>query len=98
MNLIRRESPSCASYDLKPHILEKPDVAIVFGRARSRCLLLSEMRHRSLDSIQDLVEVFAEVGGEEAEDEVAVFLEECVFAAIAAVGRWVVEVLVAVEF
>ena len=27
-----------------------------------------QMRHRVLDSIQDVVEVFAEVGGEEAEE------------------------------
>ena len=86
MNLIRRESPSCASYDRKPHILEEPDVAIVFGRARSRCLLMTEMRHGTLDSIEDLVEAFAEVGGEEAEDEVVVFLEEGVFSAVPAVG------------
>ena len=38
--------------------------------------LLSEMRHGALDTVQDLIEVFAKVGGEEAEDEVAVFLEE----------------------
>lgn len=45
-----------------------------------------QMRHRAEDSVQDLVEVFAEVGGEEAEDEVVVFLEEGVFSAVAAVG------------
>jgi hypothetical protein len=56
------------------------------------------MRHRALDPIQNLVEVFAEVGGEETEDEVAVFLEEGVFPAVAAIGCRVVEVLVSIEF
>ena len=43
---------------------------------RSMFSLLSEVCHGALDTVQDLVEVFAKVGGEEAEDEVAVFLEE----------------------
>lgn len=43
---------------------------------RSMSSLLSEVRHGALDTVQDLVEVFAKVGGEEAEDKVAVFLEE----------------------
>lgn len=63
-----------------------------------RPLLLSQMRHRALNSVQDLIKVFAEVGGEEAEDEVAIFLEEGVFSAVAAVSGRVVEVLVAIEF
>ncbi len=51
-----------------------------------------------LDGVEDGGEVFADVGGEEAEDEDAVPLEEGVFAAVAAPGVFVGEVLGAVEF
>ncbi len=51
-----------------------------------------------MDLVEDLPEVFGGVGGEEAEDEVAVLLQEGVFAAVTAPGVLVGEVLRAVEF
>ena len=50
------------------------------------------------DLIKDVVEVFAKVIGEEPENEVTVQLQEGVFAAVAAVGGGVGEVLESVEF
>ena len=56
------------------------------------------MSHGAQDGVEGVVEVFADVVGEQAENEIAVLLEERVFGAVGAVGVGVVEVLRAVNF
>ena len=46
-----------------------------------------EVRDGAEDGVERGVQMFAEVFGEEAQDEAAVFLEQGVLAAVAAVGR-----------
>ena len=56
------------------------------------------VRQRAKDGVQGGVEALADIGAEEAEDVIAVFLQQGVLAAVAAVRSGVREMLVAVEF
>lgn len=55
-------------------------------------------REGTEDAVEDGVELFADVFGEESQDEVAVLLEEVVLAAVTAVGLGAGEMVGTVEF
>ena len=56
------------------------------------------MSYCALDGIEDVIEVLAEVFGEEAEDEIPMLLERGILATVATIGGGISQMLTAIQF